>query len=300
MFVGHAALAFAIVGLGAYSIGLSRQQALSLAVVAALAGTVPDLDVLYALPTLVPGSGTGLLPVEAFWDGAAAHRSLTHSILVAGPMAVISGLVAARGPLRVAGMGLAVVAGAVLVGIQEGQIVVIAPFVVGVVGVGLIASRLSVPWQQAGLAAAVGLVSHPFGDLLTGDPPWMLYPAGLEVVSGRVTLAADPTMHLFAAFFFEIGALWLGLIALTTLRGLSLPSLIRPRAAFGTVFALAVFLIPAPTLGESYQFVFGVLAVGSLGIVPRDRRTPLSWVVTGLAAVTLAGLAFVLAYLLAG
>lgn len=299
MFLGHAALAFAIVGFGAHYVGLSRQQALSLGVVAALAGTVPDLDVLYALPTLLAGTGPGVVPVEAFWDGAAAHRSLTHSLLVAVPMATVSALIAARNELRLGGFALAVLTGSLLIGLPDGRAVVIVPFVLGVIGVGLIAARLSVTWQSAGLATAVGLVSHPFGDLVTGDPPWLLYPAGLEVFSGRVTLAADPTIHLFAAFFLELGAIWLGLWALTTLRGHSLPTMIRPRAALGAVFAFAVFVIPAPTLGESYQFVFGVLAVGALGVVPRDRRSPLSWIGTGLAAITLAGLAFAGAYLLA-
>ncbi|MDZ7850441.1 MAG: metal-dependent hydrolase [Halodesulfurarchaeum sp.] len=298
MFVGHAALAFAIVGLAGHSLGWSRERAVSLAVIAAVAATLPDLDMLVALPGLVAGSGSGLVPVEAFWDGAAAHRSVTHSLLVAGPIAGVIGLVAAGGHRRSVGLGVALATGSVLVAISTGKLVVVAPFVLGAVGLGFLAGRLPVGWQVAGLAAGIGLFTHPFGDLVTGDPPWLLYPAGLEVFTGRIVLAADPTLHLLAAFFLEIGAIWLGLYTLSRLHDRSLAAQIKPHAAVGATFAFAIFLIPAPTLGESYQFVFGALTMGAIGLIPRDRRAPLSWITTGLAAVTLAGIGYAVAYLI--
>ncbi|MFP4529904.1 MAG: metal-dependent hydrolase [Halodesulfurarchaeum sp.] len=298
MFVGHAALAFAIVGLAGHSLGWPRERALSLAVVAAVAATIPDLDMLVAFPSLFASSGSGFVPVEAFWDGAAAHRSITHSLVVAGPTAAVVGLVAAGGRVTALGLGLALATAGTLIALPAGTPAIVVPFVLGAVGLGLLARRLPLGWQTAGLAAAVGLFTHPFGDLVTGDPPWLLYPAGLEVFAGRVTLAADPTLHLLAAFFLEIGAIWLGLFAFGKIRGRSLSTQIKPRAAVGASFAVAVFLIPAPTLGESYQFVFGALTMGAVGLVPRDRRAPLAWIVTGLAAVTLAGVGYAVAYLL--
>lgn len=295
MFVGHAAVAFALVGLGAAALGWSRDQALALGVIAAIGATLPDLDILTALPSLV--AGAGLVPVEAFWEGATAHRSLTHSMVVAGPIAAIIGLIAASGWRRVAGLGLAVVTGSLLVALPEGHVSVVAPFVLGAVGLGLLGRRLPVGWQTAALAAGIGLVTHPFGDLVTGDPPWVLYPTGMEVFTGRVTLAPDPTLHLLAAFFLEIAAIWVGFVAISRLRDTSLRERLEPRAALGALFAGTVFLIPAPTLAESYQFVFGVLTMGTVGVVPRDRQRPLAWAVTGLAAITVGGIAYTIVYL---
>ena len=297
MFVGHAALAFAIVGFAGHSLGWSRERALSIAVVAAVAATLPDLDVLVALPRLLGMAGSGLVPVETFWDGAASHRTITHSLVVAGPIALVIGLVSAGGRQMGLGLGIALVTGGVLLALPGGELAVLAPFVLGAIALGVFAERLPLGWRLVGLAAAIGLFTHPFGDLVTGDPPWLLYPAGLEMFTGRVVLAADPTLHLLAAFFLELGAIWLGLFTIGRLQNRPLPTQIKPRAAVGGGFAFAVFLIPAPTLGESYQFVFGALTMGAIGLVPRDRQGPFTWVVTGLAAVTLAGVGYTVSYL---
>jgi hypothetical protein len=300
MFVGHAALAVALVGLGAHRLGVSRERALLLGAVAAAAATLPDVDVLYALPTLLAGTAASPIPVEAFWDGAAAHRSLTHSLLVALPVAAGIGLLSGTGRARLAGLGLTTGLGAALLALPAGQPAVVLPFVLGAILLGLAAGRLDLSSPAIGLAAGVALLSHPFGDLVTGDPPWLLYPAGFEVLAGRVTLAPDPTLHLLGAFFLELGAIWLGLLAVTRLREVRLAAAIKPRAAMGAVFAGAALVIPAPTLAESYQFVFSVLAVGLVGLLPRDRFAPLSWASTGLAAVTLAAVAYAMGYLAVG
>ena len=98
--------------------------------------------------------------------------------------------------------------------------------------------------------------------------------------------------------------MWAAVAVFSSLVGLR-PS-VEPRATLGAGYAASVFLIPAPTLDLSYPFVFSVLAVGSLGILPRvrlrtdstlsvpDRTTAL---VTGLTAVTVAWLAYGVAYL---
>jgi len=298
MFVGHAALAFALCGLGARALGMSRERALSIGVVAGVAATIPDLDMLSVLPSLLAGPAGSLGPVEAFWEGAAAHRSLTHSLIVAIPLGGIVGLVAGEGRRRLVGLGLAFLTGGLLLSLPAGTALVILPVVLTAVGLGYLAQWLDVSWQVSWVVATVALLSHPFGDLVTGDPPWLLYPAGLEVLTGRVTLAADPTLHLLAAFFLELGAIWLGLYAIAKLHDRSLVAHVRPRAAFGGLFAFAALFLPAPTLAESYQFVFGVLAVGAIGVRPRDRRVPLAWLTTGLTAITVAALAYTATYLL--
>jgi hypothetical protein len=72
----------------------------------------------------------------------------------------------------------------------------------------------------------------------------------------------------------------------------------------GTGYAAAVVLLPHPTLAVSYQFVFGVLAVGALiamtgapwsGI--RSREFWLAIVMTGIGAITLAWMAYLGVYL---
>lgn len=298
MFVGHGAIAFGVAVFGARSLGWDRDRALGLGVVVAVAATLPDLDMLSVLPGLLAGTVPADAPVEAFWEGAAAHRSVTHSLLLAPPVGAVVGLVAAAGRLRVAGLAVATITAIVLLAAPGGGVAVVVPFLLGAVALGLLAARLPISWRISGLGSIAALLAHPFGDLVTGDPPWLLYPAGVEVLSGRVTLAADPTLHLLAAFFLELAAIWLGVLALLHLRNRSLRAVIHPRAAAGALFAGAVLLIPAPTLAESYQFVFGVLAVGAVGLAPRRRLDPLVAASTGLAAITVAGLAYAGAYLL--
>ena len=298
MFVGHAALAFGFAVFGARSLGWGRDRALGLGIVVGLAATLPDLDMLSVLPGLLAGPIPTHSPVEAFWTGAAAHRSLTHSLLVALPVGAVVGLVAKPGRFRDSGLLLAGSTGVALLALPGGSATVIVPFVLGAVALGLLAAELAIPWKATGFGATAALLAHPFGDLVTGDPPWLLYPAGVEVLTGRVTLAADPTLHLLSAFFLEIGAIWIGVAALLHLRDRSLRAAIHPRAALGGVFAGVAFLIPAPTLAVSYQFVFGVLAVGAVGVDPRRRLDPLEVVPTGLAAITVAGVAYATAYLL--
>ncbi|MGM0399490.1 MAG: hypothetical protein ACQEQY_10945, partial [Halobacteriota archaeon] len=110
--------------------------------------------------------------------------------------------------------------------------------------------------------------------------------------------SADPTLHLLGAFGVELAAIWLAVFTLCTLSGTRLRTYVRPRATLGAAYATAVLFLPAPTVDGSYLFVFSVLAVGIVGVVPIRRRLPsgLTAVTTGLAGVTVAGLAYLLAY----
>lgn len=158
-------------------------------------------------------------------------------------------------------------------------------------------------------AALFGLASHPFGDLFTGEPPAMLYPLDATLVAERVAFSPDPTLHLLGAFGVELAAIWAGLLVHLRLTDRRPLRALRARAALGVGYAASVLLIPPPTLDLSYPFVFSVLGVGLLGAVPRVRRLgerlsverpgPTSAVVTGLATVTVAWLAYAAAYLLA-
>lgn len=301
MFVGHSAVALALVGLGAYSLGWSRERALLVGVFAAAVAALPDVDMLYAL-TGVMGIGAfdAVALANGFWEASTVvHRSLTHSIVLAIPGGVLIGLLAAGGRARnlgwVTAAGLLVVTAA---GTSPTLWVVPVAFLLGVVGLGFLARRLDLNPRAAGLAAAVALLSHPFGDLFTGEPPWLLYPLDIQLLTDRIALSADPTLHLLGAFFVELAAIWLGVLAVTFLRDTSVRAHLRPRAVLGGGYALAVLVLPAPTLSASYQFVFSVTAVGFLGAIPHP--SPSSWttrVITGLAAVTVAGLAYAGAYI---
>lgn len=301
MFVGHSAVALALVGLGAYSLGWSRERALVLGAFAAAVAALPDVDMLYALTgVLGVGAFDAVAIANGFWEASTVvHRSLTHSFVLAIPGGALIGLLAAKGRIRhlgwVVALGLLVVAAS---GTDPSLWVVPVAFLLGAVGLGLLAKRLDLDPRVAGLAAAVALLSHPFGDLFTGEPPWLLYPLEVQLVTERVALSADPTLHLLGAFFVELSAIWLGVLTVLFLRDTSVRAHLRPRAVLGGGYALAALVLPAPTLSASYQFVFSVTAVGFVGAIPHP--SPSSWttrVVTGLAAVTVAGLAYAGAYL---
>jgi len=317
MFVGHAALAFALVGGVAVARGWSTERALVLGVVAGAFAALPDVDMAYALIGITGAAGSDALAVAgAFWStGNVVHRAVTHSLVLAPPVALLAALRAADGRLARAlsvALGILVVAIVALVGGTLAALITLL-FVLGAAVVGTVAGRhttLTAP-QILG-AALVGLVTHPFGDLFTGEPPAMLYPVDATLVTDRVVFAADPTLHLLAAFGVELATVWAAVAVVCVATGLRPTAAVSPRATLGAGYAASVLLIPAPTLDLSYPFVFSVLAVGLLGLFPRARLVgdprgptvePPDWLgaaLTGLSAITVAWLAYGVAYVLVG
>ncbi|MFC4359158.1 metal-dependent hydrolase [Halobium salinum] len=322
MFVGHATAAFAVAAVAASMAGYSRERALAVALLAGVFAAIPDVDMSYAL---VGVAGTGLQPGDAgtmalarsFWQsGNVVHRAVTHSLVVAPVVALAAGAwvrgrnVDAR---RFRGTAWALLVGLVATaGFVSGPLgaAVMGLFGLAALGASEAAVHLTDFRPREVFAAALfGLVSHPFGDLFTGEPPAILYPLDVALVAERVALSADPTLHLLTAFGIELATLWAALFAYLALRGRRPRRVLEPRAALGVGYAVSVLLIPAPTLDLSYPFVFSVLAVGLVGAVPRVRRLgerlsverpgAATAVVTGLAAVTVAWLAYAVAYLLA-
>ncbi len=310
MFVGHALLAFALVG-GAAALVRDRTTALELGLIAAAFATIPDVDMTYALVGLSGLEAGTLAAASAFWAASTlVHRAVTHSVLLAPFVAAaaatwVSGRRRESTPAFAAGavLGVGLVTAATLASGPLGG-GVMAAFLVGAVVAGEVVVRRSELRARAAFgAAAVGLASHPFGDLVTGEPPALLYPLDAVLIAERVTLNADPTLHLLGAFALELGAIWAGVLVLMWLLGRPVVSAIDFRAVAGAGYALAVLAVPAPTLEFSYPFVFSVLAVGTLGAVPRfrfsgvERPEPVSAALTGLAAVTVAVAAYTMAYL---
>ena len=322
VFLGHALLAFALVGAVAARYR-DRGTALRLAVLAGAFATVPDVDMVYAAVGLLGVDGGALAAASAFWAASTVvHRALTHSLVVAPFVAAAAACwVFARrsgGPVpsrldademlaltaSLAGCLSLVALGALTSGLLGA--VVMGAFGVATLGIAeATVRRTDVGAGATFLVALVGLVSHPFGDLFTGEPPALLYPLDAVVVAERVTLSADPTLHLLGAFAVELAAIWAGVVVAARLLDRSTRAAVDARAVAGVGYAAAALIIPAPTLDLSYPFVFSVISVGAVGVVPRvrlphrtlERPDAFGAVVTGLAAVTTAGFAYAIAYL---
>ncbi len=318
--VGHALLAFALVALCGRLANVDRDRALLLGVVAGAFAAVPDVDMVYALVGVVHADFTGVFAVtKAFWSASTVvHRAMTHSLVVAPVAALGFALWAVRGRWvhHARLLGTLLLGTLVLVAtVKHGLLgfVVMGAFVFAGVAV-----ALAVWWRTALGAgetfalALVGLVSHPWGDLFTGEPPAMLWPLDTLLFAERVVLAPDPTLHLLGAFALELLTVWLAVWVV-----LDASEEFRPtfdaRALAGLAYGGVAFLIPPPTLDVSYHFVFSILAVGTVVAAPdvfrarllrSVRRLRRDWdvarlfsaVLTGLAAVTLALAAYALLY----
>ncbi|PSP36905.1 hypothetical protein BRC66_07750 [Halobacteriales archaeon QH_2_66_30] len=308
MMVGHAALAFAIAAWVSHRYGFEAERALLVGAAAGAFAVVPDVDMGYALVGLATaGTVDPSVLQETFWDsGLTVHRGMTHSLVVAGVAGVGFGLLAYRDSRRLAGLGLLtgmVVATGVFLGVLETG--VMASFVLAGVVVAIGARRAGVEPESVLAAALVGVLSHPFGDLFTGTAPKLLYPFDVRLLPTRVTLSADPTLHLLGAFATELATVWLAFAVYMAVRGRPLRGHVHRRAILGAGYAAAVLAFPPPTLSVSYHFVFSVLAVGVVcGSVdvptpdlrcPETRRTVL---LTSLTAITVALVAYAAAYLI--
>ena len=270
MFVGHALLMFALAVFAAEWRGWSSRRALTLGVAAGLFAALPDIDVVYALIAIDGGRflGGGSVRPDVFWAAAnSVHRSMTHSLIVAAVAGPAFGAWSVRGsgrPLRgLALVGLvALVAVAVAVSGTLGGIVMGA-FVVG----GLVTATACRRWTDLSpgiiaLAATAGLASHPWGDLLTGQPPQLFYPFDTGVLGARVVLHADPTLHLLGAFAVELATVWLAAIAVVRVTDRSWRTFYGSTAALGAAYSVSALVLLPPTLETSFHFVFSIIGLG--------------------------------------
>jgi len=181
---------------------------------------------------------------------------------------------------------------------------VLVSFAIGGVAVALGGRWLGLDPRDVLVAALIGVLSHPFGDVFTGTAPQLLYPLDIRLLPTRVLLSGDPTLHLLAVFGLELATIWLALCAYSRLFRRPLWPHIHRRASLGAVYAVVVLVVPPPTLDVSYQFVFSVLAVGIIGgsaRIPmpnlRSERSRRTILLTALATVTIAWLSYMLAYI---
>ncbi|MFC7175803.1 hypothetical protein [Halosegnis marinus] len=167
----------------------------------------------------------------------------------------------------VAAAGLAT--GALAVGVT-------ALFVLAVAAIAALGVRLGFGPRAVAAAAAVGLLTHPPGDLLTGEPPAFLYPLDATLVGARPEPFADATLNLLAPLYLELATFWLALVAYLWVAD-GLPALgthLRWRAALGLGFAGLAVVAPPPTLGVSYHFVFPLVGVGVVAAAPLPSSRP--------------------------
>lgn len=332
MYVGHGLLGIALGGTLARAIGLDRSRALAVALLTGAFAVVPDVDMArtaYAVATAGPGA---VFPTtEHVWTKSwVVHRSLTHS-LVSAALAVAMAVGVATLVRDQSGRSRPVQLG--IAGLTVGALLAlgwIARASDALLGVGIMvlysgavllvagyAARRSVTPRHVGLAALVGLGSHPFGDVWMGTPPSFLYPVVTTPPIDTVVFAADPTINLLLLFGIEIALGWAALAVITDLAGHTLWPHLDPQAALGVGFAGAMPFIPPPTLEVAYQFALGTIATGLvLGVAPaawpdrlslrdggpsvppRDRR--LAVLVTALAGATASLVGYLVAYLVVG
>ncbi len=279
MMLGHALAAFAAVAAVAGR-RVDPQRAVVLGAVAGLFAAVPDVDILFALPGLAAavfrlaatsgGAEVGdvFFLTESFWTASSdVHRSVTHSLVVAVPSSIAAGLVAAPTrdrPMTALGgtlLALSAVAAAFVSGPVAAAMMVV--FGAGIVVTATVVRRRT---DLSGLTvaglAAVGLFSHPFGDLFTGGPPRLLYPLAVDPVPTRVLFSTDRTLHMLGTFALEVVAVWAAVAVVLVVYDREVRSFVRPVALVGVAYGLAALVLAPPTLSVSYHFVFSVLGLG--------------------------------------
>ncbi|MXR50055.1 hydrolase [Halovenus sp. WSH3] len=275
MFIGHALLAFALAVLIAEWRGWDTRQAFALGIATGAFAALPDVDVLYAAVAADPTkfvAGAAVRP-EAFWGPAnEAHRLMTHSLVVAalaGPAFGLWTLRSERGWRRGAAALAAVVLAALVAvaGLTSGLVgaFVVGAFVlVGVVLAEAARSRLALSPRIVALAATAGIASHPWGDLVTGEPPALFYPLNVSLLSERILLSSDPTLHLLGAFGLELGVVALAVGVVARQLEYEPHRLIDRRALLGVAYGVAAVVMTPPTIHLSYRFVGSILAVGGV------------------------------------
>lgn len=313
VFVGHAFLAFGLVALLAARFGPNRgvdvgrrvrfggrsiAVAVALGVIAALAASLPDLDVLQVIAVVATAPTGDPLIEQVRAASRATHRLTTHSVVLAAPIATGIALWARQRWLG-ATLFVALVA---VVALASGAVAaaVLGAVVAGAAGIGTLATRWDLDARATGAAAFVGLAIHPWTDLLTGTPPAMAAPLGLTMFDARIAPVADPFANLLLATGAELAVIWFGIGVATWLTGRSVRGFVHPVAMVGVAYVPIGAALTAPSVENAVPFVATLLAVGVVGVlavmaIDRTRTGVLRGLFTGLVAITVGTAATALA-----
>lgn len=318
MYLGHALLAFTLVAFVAHGVGLKRTRAIGIGVLAGAFAFVPDIDTVYTAYVVIQAGPEQLFPTPKYvWtdESWVVHRALTHSLLVGATATGAVWLSAASARrLKYAtwtrlGFGIAssgILGGLIWLGFSLDGWPGVATITLYLVFAGVLTGvALRYPFDPNHIAgaAAVGLLTHPFGDVFMGRPPIFIYPVGREPIFETVTLAPDATINLVGLVLLEVFLAWCAVWVLSRIQGWPIRTRIDPLALVGLGFALAVPVIRPPTLEVAYHFMFATIATGVVvGVGARFTRRGSQqslgdFLITALAAVTLATLAYLGVYL---
>ncbi|WP_435364057.1 metal-dependent hydrolase [Haloarchaeobius sp. DYHT-AS-18] len=316
MYIGHGLLAFALGGALGMRLDTSRSRALALAFVAGAFGMVPDVDLAYTVYVVLKAGPQNVFPTTEFvWAEAgswAVHRKLTHSLVVGVlGVGVVASLAAAlrddwHPGVAFGGLGatLAALFAIVLSSHELIGLMTLSLYVLAAAGLTFAAVRRGLPTRLVAAAAAIGLLSHPFGDVFMGSPPAFLYPLAAVGPTEKLALSPDPTVNLVTLFALEVGLAWAAIWTAMQLTERRLRSYVTARAVLGASFAMAALVIQPPTLDIAYHFALGTIGLGvAVGAMPSlvvargyDRETVLQGLGTSLATVTFAITGYLLAY----
>ncbi|WP_135661830.1 metal-dependent hydrolase [Halorhabdus rudnickae] len=309
MFVGHAFLAFGLATILARRFGseagpsiisgrIPLRYAVAVGLAAALFASLPDIDVVHAAFQVVslPDGSTAF---DHFWAATSdRHRTTTHSLLVA----VVASLGFALWAVR-RWMGWLALSGIVLfAAVADGPVggTVMVLFATFGVVVATVADEVGLSPREIFGASLLGLVVHPFTDLLTGEPPAFFAPLDIVPIANRVEPFVDPTSNLLLAFGTELAVIWFGLVVAVAALGIDPRRHVHVGAVLGVVYAPMAFVLNGASVDNAVPFVATILPVGLTGVISRDRPWTitggLTFVLTGLAAITLALFAFAVAY----
>jgi len=311
MMVGHAFLAFAIAGLGAYLLGIEKEKALILGIFAGLFAFVPDIDMIYAWKEIFTVFQSGLLGFsDSFWAASTViHRGLTHSLTTGliGTAAFMAYYRHRKLSVLILGTVLLALYGLIFESWLAARVLTLYSLAGLAITEGAIRyDKLSV--KKIGAASLIGLTSHPFGDLFTGTPPKFLAPTDITLFQDTLVLNADPTLNFLGVFIIELGAIWAGLITAFYLMDRKIGSSLYRGRLLGIVFSIAAFFIE-PSLSESYRFVFSILGLASLSAaiiffadeeISLNRRGQLELVLNFFATTTIGITAYLTVFLLLG
>lgn len=317
MYLGHSFLAFAVVAAAGHLLGADRRRVLVLALLAAGYGLLPDVDVWRTGYVFLREGPEGVFPTEEHvWRHSwVVHRALTHSVVTGGVAAAAGGLavltsgrhstparvVAALG-VAAAGVGLLAV-GATTAG--RAGVVTATLFLGGALGLAALGHRHGATAGEVGAAAAVGLLTHPFGDFWMGRPPAFLAPVVADPPLGEMALSSDPVLHFVAAILIEVALLGACIHLVCALYDRRTREYVSPLALAGSGYAAALGTVPDPTFAEAYQFTTGLfllaltvaLIVGRVD--PRHQRVRARALASGVAAFGAGLVAYAVAYALA-
>lgn len=322
MFVGHAFLALAlglVLGRGA---GLDEREVLAVGLLAAGSVVLPDLDLIVTIGSMGSALGdSAAASWEGYWGASnPLHRDVSHTLVGGtGTGLVLAGAALGTRAIRAGRPGRFVTGLVVGLGGLFLPLVVLGPAVDAVGWVGYAAVLLGAILvggavalhTNLGLGAILGAGLagqwlHPFTDVFLGQPPRMFYPLESPVLADSLVFAADPTLNLLGVTAAELGAVWIGVLTASRVRGRAVRALVDRMALVGVGFPLVMALLPRPTMAAAHWLGFPLAPVALVGLKPvldggrADPDWPLRAIATGLAALSIATGAYAVAYGLLG